>query len=65
MTAEHDQTRIPDLEVSSRPPSPSKIRLPKDFVDIYRALTRNRLALVGLIGMVLILLGAVFADEMP
>lgn len=63
MTTEQNQPRVPDLEVTARPPAVSKLRLPKDFVDIYRALTRNRLALLGLIVMVLIIVGAVFADE--
>ncbi len=64
MTADRDPTKkISELEAQDRPQSVSKPRLPKDFVDIYRALTRNRLALLGLIMMVLIILGAIFANE--
>jgi peptide/nickel transport system permease protein len=63
MTTTPDQPRIPDLEAKARPASISRPRLPKDFVDITRALTRNRLALVGLIVMIVVILGAVFADE--
>lgn len=43
--------------------SPARLRVPKDFYDIYRAITRNRLALIGFLIMVVIILVAVFADQ--
>jgi peptide/nickel transport system permease protein len=43
--------------------SKAGFRLPKDFVDIYRAIFKNRLSLIGFIIMVIIIFCAIFADE--
>jgi peptide/nickel transport system permease protein len=63
MTLNTDSTRNLDLEDLEGKRARSTIRLPKDVVDIYRAIVRNRLALIGLIIMTLIILAAIFADQ--
>ena len=55
---------LTDNSVESLTPPQSRLHLPKDLVDIYRAITKNRLALVGLIIMLLIILAAIFAEQL-